>query len=74
MGSMPRLFSLQASEETVCLVIPREKFAKALEQFPELMPKITSNLGRKHQYLGKNVLSGTGPTAATPAVIRSGSA
>jgi CRP-like cAMP-binding protein len=40
MGKMRRLFSLQATTETVCLVLSREKFTKAMEQFPDQMPKI----------------------------------
>lgn len=40
LGEMGRLFSLRAMEETSCLVLNREKFTKALEQFPEVMPKI----------------------------------
>ena len=44
MGKMGRLFSLQALTETVCLVLPREKFSKAMEQFPDQMPKIFNAL------------------------------
>lgn len=40
LGSMQRLFALKAGEDTICLVLTREKFAKAIEQFPELIPKI----------------------------------
>jgi len=39
-GGMRRLFSLKASQDTTCLILNREKFAKALEQFQDLMPKI----------------------------------
>ncbi len=39
-GEMPRLFSLKAAEDTVCLILNREKFSKAMEQFSDLMPKI----------------------------------
>ena len=41
LGNMRRLFSLKASTDLVCLVLTRDKFTKAMEQFPELMPKIT---------------------------------
>ncbi len=44
MGKMQRLFSLEAITETVCLVISREKFSKAMEQFPDQMPKIFNTL------------------------------
>ncbi len=39
MGNVRRLFSLQAATDTTCLVLSRDKFAKAMEQFPEQMPK-----------------------------------
>ncbi len=35
-----RLFSLKAGQETECLVLNREKFIKAIAQFPELTPRI----------------------------------
>jgi hypothetical protein len=37
---MRHLFSLKATENTTCLILNREKFSKALEQFNDLMPKI----------------------------------
>jgi CRP-like cAMP-binding protein len=40
MGTMSRLFSLRARTDMICLTITREKFTKALEQFPDLMPKL----------------------------------
>ena len=40
LGEVQRLFSLKAEEDTICLVLEREKFAKALEQFPGIMPRI----------------------------------
>lgn len=39
-GEMRRLFSLKAEEDTICLILNREKFAKTMEQFVDLMPKI----------------------------------
>ncbi|KPJ77446.1 MAG: hypothetical protein AMJ54_08050 [Deltaproteobacteria bacterium SG8_13] len=39
LGQIRRLFSLTATSEVVCLVITREKFTKALEKFPDLVPK-----------------------------------
>jgi CRP-like cAMP-binding protein len=44
LGSTQRLFALKASEDTACLVLTREKFAKAIEQFPELIPKILKSV------------------------------
>ncbi|MDJ0912487.1 MAG: cyclic nucleotide-binding domain-containing protein [Desulfobacterales bacterium] len=40
LGRVRRLFALKATTDLVCLSITREKFTKALEQFPENMPKI----------------------------------
>ena len=40
MGEIRRLFSLKAVEDTICLVLMREKFSKAIEQFPDIMPRI----------------------------------
>ena len=39
-GKMRRLFSLQAQSDVVCLTISQEKFGKALEQFPDQLPKL----------------------------------
>lgn len=40
LGSMPRLFGLKTVDTVECLVLNREKFTKAIEQFPELMPRL----------------------------------
>jgi CRP/FNR family cyclic AMP-dependent transcriptional regulator len=40
MGEIRRLFSLKAAEDTVCLVLVRDKFSRAIEQFPDIMPRI----------------------------------
>ena len=40
LGPTRRLFSLKAGQDTTCLVLTREKFSKAIAQFPELIPKI----------------------------------
>ena len=40
LGETGRLFSLKSVVDTTCLVISREKFAKTMEQFPDLMMKI----------------------------------
>lgn len=40
LASTRRLFSLKACQDSECLVLNREKFAKAIEQFPDLIPKI----------------------------------
>jgi len=40
LASGRRLFSLKAGKDTECMVMTREKFAKAIAQFPELVPRI----------------------------------
>lgn len=40
LGAMRRLFSLKATSDTTCLVLNRLKFLKAMEQFPELWPRV----------------------------------
>jgi CRP-like cAMP-binding protein len=40
LGDARRLFSLRSVGETVCIVLTREKFAKAVKQFPDQMPHI----------------------------------
>jgi len=44
MAEISWLFSLTATEDLVCLVITREKFQRALEQFPDVMPAIIKGL------------------------------
>lgn len=44
LGKFPRLFTVQATEETETLRLNREEFQKVLEQFPEAVAKITGNL------------------------------
>jgi CRP-like cAMP-binding protein len=44
LGSMPRLFGLKVVEPVECLVLNREKFTKAIEQFPELMPRLLKSM------------------------------
>ena len=40
LGEVRRLFSLKAAQDTVCLILNRDKFSKAIEQFPDIMPRI----------------------------------
>ena len=44
LGDMRRLFSVRAQTDLMCLVMTREKFTKAIEQFPELMPKVLETM------------------------------
>jgi len=40
MGNMRRLYNLKAVTDVVCLMISQEKFNKALQQFPDQLPKM----------------------------------
>ncbi len=40
LGKAPRLFSMKALTDMSCLIMSREKFTKAIEQFPETIPRI----------------------------------
>ncbi len=44
MGKLPRLYSLKAATDITCLVMTREKFAKALAQFPDMMPRVIESI------------------------------
>ncbi|NOQ46528.1 MAG: Crp/Fnr family transcriptional regulator, partial [Desulfobulbaceae bacterium] len=44
LGRLPRLFTLQATEETITLRLSREEFRKTLQQFPAGIFKISANL------------------------------
>ena len=46
-GDVPRLFSVRAQTDIMCMVMTREKFTKALEQFPELMPKVMETMAKR---------------------------
>ena len=57
MGNMRRLFSMQAVTEVTCLTITREKFLKALSQFPEQMPRIIKSIVESIQAWEKRFLA-----------------
>ena len=40
LGNMRRLFSLKAETDMNCMILTREKFSKAMEQFPDSASKI----------------------------------
>ena len=44
LGNSRRLFSLQARTDMTCLILTRQKFAKAMEQFPGLLPRVIQTL------------------------------
>ncbi|MGD8989955.1 MAG: cyclic nucleotide-binding domain-containing protein [Desulfobacterales bacterium] len=60
LGELRRLFSLQATEDTVCLVMEREKFSKALQQFPDIMPRIFKAVAKSIDSWEERFLSGRG--------------
>ena len=44
LGRLPRLFTLQATEETAVLRLSREEFQKTVQRFPHAISQITGNL------------------------------
>ena len=44
MGNMGRLFSMKALSDVNCLILTRDKFSRAMDQHPDLMPKIIASL------------------------------
>lgn len=47
LGDMRRLFSLRVVSKMTCLVMTREKFTKAIEQFPELTSRVLETMVRR---------------------------
>jgi CRP-like cAMP-binding protein len=46
-GDMSRLFSLRASTKVECLSMTRDRFTKALEQFPDLIPRVLATIVKR---------------------------
>jgi len=46
-GRTPRVFSLRAAGQTTCLVMTRDRFLKAMEQFPALVPNIVKEMAKR---------------------------
>jgi CRP/FNR family transcriptional regulator, cyclic AMP receptor protein len=44
LGIAPRLFSLQARTDMTCLILTRHKFAKTMEKFPGIAPRVLQAL------------------------------
>lgn len=44
LGNAQRLFSLQARTDMACLILTRQKFAKTMEQFPDIVPRVLQAL------------------------------
>ncbi len=49
LGPMRRLFSARLTAETSCLTLSRDKFEKAMRQFPTLLPKVVRTLIQRIQ-------------------------
>jgi CRP-like cAMP-binding protein len=56
LGNMPRLFSMKALNDVICITLTREKFTKALSQFPDQMPKIIKAVAESIQGWEKRLL------------------
>lgn len=44
LGEMPRLYTLRAHVDTECLVLTRDRFFKAMRQFPDLWPRVFTGI------------------------------
>jgi CRP/FNR family cyclic AMP-dependent transcriptional regulator len=44
---VPRLFSLRAVNDVKCLAMDRERFSKAVKQFPDIMPRLTKVIAER---------------------------
>ena len=44
LGEMPRLYTLRAHVDTRCLVLTRDRFFKAMKQFPDLWPRVFTGI------------------------------
>ena len=60
LGETGRLFSLKSVADTTCLVLNREKFAKTMGQFPDLMMKICKAVAQSIDIWEKRFLTGQG--------------
>ena len=56
-AEIPRLFTLRAESEVTCLILQREKFTRAMKQFPELAPKIYKAIAERIRSWEKKFLS-----------------
>ena len=60
LGETGRLFSLKSVADTTCLVLNREKFAKTMGQFPDMMIKICKAVAQKIDTWEKRFLTDQG--------------
>ena len=56
-GQMRRLFSLQAVDQTTCLILTREKFTRAMDQFQDQVPRIFNALVDRIHHWEKRFLA-----------------
>lgn len=64
LGKTPRLFSLRAKTDLICLVLTREKFSRVAAQFPEFLPRaIKALVNRIHDWEARLLNQ---PTADSP--------
>ena len=60
LGDMRRLFSVRVQTELMCLVMTREKFTKALEQFPALIPRVLETMVKRIRLWEERLLLASG--------------
>jgi CRP-like cAMP-binding protein len=60
LGDMRRLFSVRAQTDMMCLVMTREKFTKAIEQFPELVPRVMETMVKGVRFWEETLLLESG--------------
>jgi CRP-like cAMP-binding protein len=70
LGKSRRLFSLKAITDTTCLVLDREKFSRAMQQFPETVPDVLQALTERiHAWEEKLLAQHTDPSRGGNAVV-----
>ena len=60
LGDLRRLFSVRAQTDLMCLAMTREKFTKAIEQFPELIPRVLQAMVKAIRFWEEQLLSEPG--------------
>jgi CRP-like cAMP-binding protein len=60
LGTAPRIFSLKALTDISCMIMSREKFAKAIEQFPDQIPRILKTVSENVHTWEQRFLSESG--------------
>lgn len=65
LGESNRIFTLAAETDVVCLILEREKFQKAMKQFPDLTPRIFRTLVKEISAWEENLYLGGGKECPT---------